>query len=88
MLVMLISCIVIGIILSFVTIKTKNCMYAAIMHGAFNIIGEVPVYLSNDVKRGLLGPNPSGLLTIAPLIVLSIMLLIVIEKSNKGTVKE
>lgn len=88
MLVMLISCIVIGIILSFVTIKTKNCMYAAIMHGAFNIIGEVPVYLSNDVKRGLLGPNPSGLLTIALLIILSIMLLIVIEKSNKGTVKE
>lgn len=88
MLVMLISCIVIGIILSFVTIKTKNCMYAAIMHGAFNIIGEVPVYLSNDVKRGLLGPNPSGLLTIAPLIILSIGLLMVIEKANERNVNK
>ena len=67
-----IVCIVLGIFLSFVTIKTENCMYAAIIHGVINIIGELPVYLSVDLKNGLLGPNPTGLLTMLPLIIVAI----------------
>lgn len=67
-----IVCIVLGIFLSFVTIKTENCMYAAIIHGVVNIIGELPVYLSVDLKSGLLGPNPTGLLTMLPLIIVAI----------------
>ena len=69
---MMIMCIVLGIFLSFVTIKTENCMYAAIIHGVVNIIGELPVYLSVDLKNGLLGPNPTGLLTMLPLIIVAI----------------
>ena len=69
---MMIMCIVLGIFLSFVTIKTENCMYAAIIHGVVNIIGELPVYLSVDLKSGLLGPNPTGLLTMLPLIIVAI----------------
>ena len=68
---MMLTCIVLGIILSFVTIKTENCMYAAIVHGVVNTIGELPVYFSNDLSSGLLGPNPTGLLTMLPLIVLA-----------------
>jgi uncharacterized protein len=69
---MMITCIVLGIFLSFVTIKTENCMYAAIIHGVVNIIGELPVYLSVDLKSGLLGPNPTGILTMLPLIIVAI----------------
>ena len=69
---MMIMCIVLGIFLSFVTIKTENCMYAAIIHGVVNIIGELPVYLSVDLKSGLLGPNPTGILTMLPLIIVAI----------------
>lgn len=73
MVMMMVTCVVLGIIFSYVTIKTGNCMYAAIIHGVVNVIGELPVYFSNDLSNGLLGPNPTGLLTMLPLIVLSVI---------------
>ena len=70
---MMLTCIVLGIILSFVTIKTENCMYAAIVHGVVNVIGELPVYLSKGLTSGLLGPNPTGLLTMLPLLIVAVL---------------
>lgn len=75
MLMMIIVCIVFGIILSYVTIKTKNVMYAAIIHGVINVIGELPVYFSKSLSSGLLGPNPSGLISLLPMLILSILCL-------------
>ncbi len=74
MLLMMLCCVVMGIIFSFIVIKTNNVMYAAIMHGAVNIIGEIPVYLSVDKKMGLLGPNPTGLLAMSFLIILALVI--------------
>lgn len=62
MILMLIVCVVLGILFSYITIRTGNCMYAAIMHGVVNVIGELPVYMTHDMINGLLGPNPTGLL--------------------------
>lgn len=76
MLMMMIVCVTIGIIFSYITIKTGNCMYAAIMHGVVNVIGEFPVYMTHDMKSGLLGPNPTGILAISFLAVFSILLYI------------
>lgn len=76
MLMMIVVCVILGIVFSYITIKTKNCMYAAIMHGAVNIIGELPVYLTYDMKNGLLGPNPTGLISVSFLLVLSVVLFI------------
>ena len=69
---MMLTCIVLGIILSYVTTKTGNCMYAAIIHGVVNVIGELPVYFSKDMSSGLFGPNPTGLLTMIPLIIMAV----------------
>lgn len=80
---MMLTCIVLGIILSYITIKTENCMYAAIVHGVVNTIGELPVYFSNDLSSGLLGPNPTGLLTMIPLIVLAVICFIRLGKKAK-----
>lgn len=71
---MMLLCIVMGIIFSYVTLKTGNCMYAAIMHGVVNVIGEIPVFCSASLKSGLLGPNPTGLLSMTFLILLAIIL--------------
>ena len=70
---MIITCVVLGILLSYVTIKTGNCMYAAIIHGVVNVIGELPVYFSVDMASGLLGPNPTGIITMLPLIIAAII---------------
>ncbi len=37
-------------------------MYAAIIHGVVNTIGELSVYFSITLVNGLLGPDPTGLL--------------------------
>ena len=70
---MMLTCVVLGVILSHVTIRTGNCMFAAIVHGVVNVIGELPVYLSVSLTSGLLGPNPTGLLTMLPLIALAVV---------------
>lgn len=86
MLMMIAVCVVLGIVFSYVTIKTGNCMFAAIMHGAVNIIGELPVYLTYDMKSGLLGPNPTGLISISFLLVLSVVLFIKMGKNESDKV--
>lgn len=77
---MMLVCIVTGIICSYVTLKTGNCMYAAIIHGVFNLIGEIPVFCSVSLKSGLLGPNPTGVLSMTFLIVTAIILFIRLDK--------
>ena len=79
---MMLVCIVMGIIFSYVTLKTGNCMYAAIMHGVVNIIGELPVFCSVSLKSGLLGPNPTGLLSMSFLIIMAIFMYFKLEKNK------
>ncbi len=62
MILMIVLCVVLGIILSYVTIKTEKCIYAAIIHGVVNTIGELSIYFSITLVNGLLGPEPTGLL--------------------------
>ena len=87
-LIMIFLCIVIGIIESSVTIVTGNCMYAAIFHGVINLIGEIPVFLSKDMENTLLGPNPSGLIGMSGLIILSLILFIRLGKIKDNTINE
>lgn len=72
---MILFCTAIGVYMSFVTLKTNNCMYAAIIHGAVNIIGETPVFVSLSTQSVLLGPNPSGILGMSVLLTGAVILL-------------
>ena len=54
-------------------------MYAAIMHGVVNILGEIPVYLTYDRQSGLLGPNPTGLIGMSFLLIAAAVLLFQLE---------
>lgn len=76
MLMMIIVCMTLGIICSYVMVKSNNVMYCAIIHGVVNVIGEIPVFLSVSQQSGLLGPNPTGLIGISGLIVCAIILFI------------
>ena len=78
---MLLTCIVLGVLFSYVTIRTGNCMYAAVAHGVVNVIGELPVYFSTDLTSTLLGPNPTGLLTMIPLLIASAVCFLKLAKS-------
>lgn len=80
MVMMMLVCVVLGIILSYVMVFSGNVIYPAIIHGVVNTIGEVPVYLSITQKNGLLGPNPTGLISMSGLIILAIVLFFCIGK--------
>lgn len=51
-------------------------MYPAIIHGVVNVIGEIPVFISVSGKNGLLGPNPTGLISMSGLMLCAIIMLI------------
>lgn len=74
MVMMLLVCMTLGIILSYVMVISGNVMYPAIVHGVVNVIGEVAVYLSVTEKSGLLGPNPTGLIGMSGLILCAAMM--------------
>lgn len=82
---MILFCMTMGIYMSFVTLRANNCMYAAIIHGAVNIIGEVPVYVSFSTQSTLLGPNPSGIIGMSMLLIGAVILLFKLPKHNMNS---
>lgn len=80
---MLLMCMAVGVICCYVTIISGNAMYAAIVHGVVNIIGEIPVFLSLGQKNGLLGPNPTGLIGMAGLLLCAAVLLVRLGNREK-----
>lgn len=77
---MTLFCITIGVYMSFVTLRTSNCMYASIIHGAVNIIGETPIFVSLSTQSVLLGPNPSGIIGMSVLLMGAVVLLFNLPK--------
>ena len=88
MVLMMLLCVVLGTIISYITIRTGNCMYAAIIHGTVNVAAEIPVCLSFDMKNGLLGPNPTGIVSMIPLIILALVLLQRMKNDDMGSPEE
>lgn len=82
---MTLFCMTIGVYMSYVTLKTNNCMYASIIHGAVNIIGETPIFISLSTQSVLLGPNPSGIIGMSVLLIGAVILLFKLPKHNMNS---
>ncbi len=82
MLMMMLVCVTMGIICSYVMVRSNNVMYPAIIHGVVNVIGEIPVFISVSGKNGLLGPNPTGLISMSGLILCAIIMLIKLKEAK------
>lgn len=80
MLMMIVVCMTLGILCACVMVISNNVMYCAIIHGAVNITGEIPVFISVSQKSGLLGPNPTGLIGMSGLLVCAILIFIRLPK--------
>ncbi|MDE6639109.1 MAG: CPBP family intramembrane metalloprotease [Acetatifactor sp.] len=74
MFMMMLVCLALGVICSYVMVRSNNVMYCAIIHGVVNVIGEIPVFISTSGKNGLLGPNPTGLISMSGLILCAIIM--------------
>lgn len=82
---MCIFCTVMGIILSYVTIKTKSCLPAVVGHGVLNGLGSSGIYFTSLEKpyNVFLGPSCVGVIGGAGFILLAAVLLYRLWKEEK-----
>lgn len=82
---MCVFCVVIGIILSYVTIKTHSCIPAVLGHGMINGFATVGIYFTSleNPYNVFLGPAPTGLIGGAGFIVLAGYLICKLHQEEK-----
>lgn len=79
---MCLFCIVMGVFLSYVSLKTKSCIPAVLGHGAINSFAAIGMYFTKDGGNPFVGPAPTGIVGMIPFIVTAV---IMIRNLQKGT---
>ena len=82
---MCVFCIVLGIFLSYVTLKTGSCIPAVLAHGAINGIAAIGMYFTYDGGNPFVGPAPTGIIGMIPFILAAIPMVVYLKKCEKGT---
>ena len=82
MLMMVLVCVVLGTWLAYVTIRSESILPAAILHGAGNVIGELPALVAFLGISPLLGPNPTGLIGMSGLLIGAVILFFSLENNK------
>lgn len=67
-------CTIIGIFMSYITLKTKSCIPAVLMHGAINSFASFGTYFTEDGGNPFIGPGPGGIVGAIPYIIVAIYL--------------
>lgn len=67
-------CIVMGIFLSYVSMKAKSCIPAVLSHGAINSIAAIGMYFTKDGGNPFIGPAPTGIVGAIPFIIVAILI--------------
>lgn len=80
---MCIFCIVLGIFLSYLTMKTKSCIPAVLAHGGLNSIASIGIYFTKDGGNVFVGPAPTGIIGGLPLILTAILMLLFYFRKRK-----
>ena len=76
-------CIIVGIFLSYVSMKTQSCIPAVLAHGAMNSICGLGIYFTTDGGNPFIGPAPTGIVGAIPFIIVAVVLLIFYFGNNK-----
>lgn len=69
-------CIVMGIFLSYVAMKTRSCIPAVLGHGAINSIAAIGIYFTEDGGNPFVGPAPTGIVGALPFILVAVWICI------------
>lgn len=69
-------CLVIGIFLSFITLKTNSCIPAVLSHAGINSIVSIGIYFTQDGGNAFVGPAPTGIIGGSAFIIVDILILI------------
>ena len=73
-LVMCLFCTVIGVFMSYITLRTQSCIPAVLAHGAINAFASIGIYFTVDGGDPFVGPAPTGVIGMIAFIGLDIFL--------------
>lgn len=79
---MCLFCTVLGVFMSYVTLKTQSCIPAVLAHGAVNGISAIGIYFTADGGNPFLGPTPTGIIGMLPAIITAIVMVIHLKKGE------
>lgn len=79
---MCLFCTVIGVFLSYITLKTQSCIPAILGHGAINGIAAIGIYFTSDGGNPFVGPAPTGFIGMIPAILLAVWLAFKLTKEK------
>ena len=80
---MCVFCIVVGIFLSYITLKTNSCIPAILAHGAVNGIAAIGIYFTYDGGNPFVGPAPTGIIGMIPFIAVAVFMVLNLKKVRK-----
>lgn len=82
---MCLFCTVLGVFLSYITLKTGSCIPAVLSHGAINGFAAIGIYFTKDGGNPFVGPAPTGIIGLIPFLIVAIIMVINLRKTKEET---
>lgn len=79
---MCLFCVVLGIFMSYVTLKTGSCIPAILSHGAVNGFAAMGMYFTKTGGNPFIGPAPMGIIGMLPFVIVGIILIMRLQKQE------
>lgn len=73
-LMMCLFCTVMGVFLSYVSLKTESCIPAVLGHGAINGFAAIGIYFTKDGGNPFVGPAPTGIVGMIPFVIVAVVM--------------
>lgn len=80
---MCLFCIVMGVFLSYVTLKTKSCISAVLGHGAINGFAAIGMYFTKDGGNPFVGPAPIGIVGMIPFMIVAVLMVLNMQNDKE-----
>lgn len=80
---MCLFCTVLGVFLSYVSLKTKSCIPAVIGHGAINAFAAIGIYFTKDGGNPFVGPAPTGVIGMIPFMIVAVLMIWQLKKHSQ-----
>ncbi len=80
-------CTVVGVFLSYVSLKTQSCIPATLGHGALNSIASIGIYMTADGGNVFLGPAPTGFVGAIPFIIVGVIMVVKLKSGAESNEK-
>lgn len=79
---MVVFCVFIGIVFSYLSIKADSCIPAVLAHGAMNAVASIGIVFTSDGGLSLLGPSITGIISMIPTIITAVILMALFRHDN------